>query len=448
MDPLYSHGFSIRPDLNSSSPYYGYYHGGVINGSRMADTGVKKGIMMVSDYADPVSLAVSQGYDTFEDVGTTVRFWHMNDLAGGPYAVSQMPDGPRVESVEMHEEPEGLMAMGMTNAHKGAFTASMCGGAIFYSPDVTITQPVFREVYDFGPCVGASVFVLTKNDNFMILPKAGIVDPVASETSGDHLFNRDTPYGEHNREIVVLDIRKLIGAGSSYKCDAASVDKWNNTGPARVADGKLTTVGPNPANPPHPETHTIYWPNNGATDCPVVASRVNLDSPANFIRHGGPHFTVLDSTESYVATSQYFVDVSRYPVGGVWKFFAGNAANGGKCALQKPLDTDQSCITPFDPFKPYALGQPYDAATVASENNLGLSKDFLPGTGSVGDDTVCMMKFNKLTGVAALDPTFFDATTLLHPFVKKGCIDFDRPSWPHGKTGNGSPHAMTFIETN
>jgi hypothetical protein len=442
------HGFSIRPDLNSSSPYYGYYHGGVINGSRMADTGVKKGIMMVSDYADPVSLAVSQGYDTFEDVGTTVRFWHMNDLAGGPYAVSQMPDGPRVESVEMHEEPEGLMAMGMTNAHKGAFTASMCGGAIFYSPDVTITQPVFREVYDFGPCVGASVFVLTKNDNFMILPKAGIVDPVASETSGDHLFNRDTPYGEHNREIVVLDIHKLIGAGSSYKCDAASVDKWNNTGPARVADGKLTTVGPNPANPPHPETHTIYWPNNGATDCPVVASRVNLDSPANFIRHGGPHFTVLDSTESYVATSQYFVDVSRYPVGGVWKFFAGNAANGGKCALQKPLDTDQSCITPFDPFKPYALGQPYDAATVASENNLGLSKDFLPGTGSVGDDTVCMMKFNKLTGVAALDPTFFDATTLLHPFVKKGCIDFDRPSWPHGKTGNGSPHAMTFIETN
>ncbi|MEQ1593321.1 MAG: hypothetical protein ABL892_13170, partial [Thiobacillaceae bacterium] len=454
------HGFSIRPDLNSTSPYYGFYHGGVTDGSKMAQAGTKKGIMMVSDYADPVSLAVSQGYDTFEDVGTTVRFWHMNDLAGGPYAVSQMPDGPRVESGEMHEEPEGLMAMATTNVHKGAFVASMCGGSIFYSPDITITQPKFTQVYDFGPCVGASVFILTKNDNFLILPKAGIVTPGSQEPNGNGFFNRDTPYGEHNREIVVLDIRKLIAAGTGFQCNSAPASRWNNTGPARAGDGKLTTVGPNLSNPPHPETHTVFWPNNGKADCPTVASRVNLDSPNNFYTNGGPHFTLLDSSEKYVATAQYFVNVSRYPVGGVWAFFDGknadgsNAANGGHCATQNPssIVAGVQCIVPFDPFKAAqqfgSYGLPYDQATVAASNNLGFSKDFLPGTGSTGDNTVCMMKFNKLTGVAALDPTFWDVTTLLHPFVKFGCIDFDRSNWAHGATGNASPHAMTFMETN
>jgi hypothetical protein len=468
----HSHGFSIRPDLNSTSPYYGVYHGGTSGataGSQMYDpAGAKSGIMMTSDYVDPVGLVVSQGYDTYQDTGTTVRFWHMNDLKGGPYAVSEMPDGPRVESGEMHEEPEGLMAMAMTNVHKGAFVASMCGGTIFYSPDVTVPQPKFTGVYDFGPCVGASVFVMSKNDNFLILPKAGIVNPGSQEPNGSSFFNRDMPtgYGEHNREIVVLDVRKLIAAGTSFQCNFPTADKWNNTGPARMADGARTTLGPNPNNTPHPETKTIYWPNNGKADCPTVASRVNLDSPINFQTNGGPHFTVLDSDESHIATSQYFINLSRYPVGGLWTFFntqvtdtdplhrdpkgTMNAANGGHCADQKPVQgiVKFSCIEPIDPFKPLTYGLPYDAATVASENNLGFSKDFIPGSGSVGDNTVCMMKFNKLTGVAALDPTFWDYTTLLHPFVKFGCIDFDRQSWPHGKTGGASPHAMTFIETN
>ena len=54
---------------------------------------------MTSDYADPVSLALTgsgEGPGTSaQDLGTTVRFWDVGNLSKGPYAVAQMPDGPR-----------------------------------------------------------------------------------------------------------------------------------------------------------------------------------------------------------------------------------------------------------------------------------------------------------------------------------------------------------------
>lgn len=400
------HGMGFRADLNSRSPYWGFYHQG---GMAASDASVirNKGIYVSSDYADPVSLAVSQGADKFENLGTTVRFFHMNDMKAGPYAVSQMPDGPRVEDIEMHEEPEGLMAMATTHLaeHKGMFVASMCGGSIFYTPDMTVAQPKFTQVYDFGACTGTSVFFVTQNDKYLVIPKAGIVSPGATTKNGN-AYNRDYA-GEHAREVVVLDVTNLVMDNHNPRCDSASADKWNNTGVPQAGSGKLTTLGPNPANAPHPETHGIYWPNNGKGDCPVVASRVNLDSPTNDASHGGPHFTVADKNESYVATAEYFVDLRRYPVGGSWAFFG---------------------ITPFDPFD-------------GKGNNLGFAQDFLPGTGSVGDNNVCMMKFNRWTGALALDASFKDGTG-----SRDGCISMERASWPHGATGNASPHAMTFVE--
>jgi hypothetical protein len=454
------HGLGMRADLNSTSPYFGYYHGSVHDGSHMADAGAKQGIVMTSDYADPVSLAVSQGADTFENLGTTVRFYHMNDLAGGPYAVAQMPDGNRVEDKEMHEEPEGLMAMAMTNRsdHKGAFVASMCGGALYYSPDVTVAQPQFKLVYDSGACVGASVFIITKNDKYLIMPKAGIATSPASTGNGD-LFNRDyvanaVQPGEHNRALLVFDISKLTGNGTggsfpanhAVACDAAPASKWNNTGVPRPGDGAPSTVGVNPANGPHSEnlkdgSGNNYWPNNDAADCPKVVASVNLDSPKNFSSHGGPHATWADAQEKYVATAQYFVDLRRYPVDGVWNVFG---------------------ITPFNPFAASVTQTNLDslgikgwkfngqtAGTPPDGTNNGLaggSANWLPGTGSTGDNTVCMTKFNNVTGAMSLDPAFQDATTD-GTNVKYGCISMERANWPHGATGNASPHALTFVET-
>jgi len=73
----------------------------------------------------------------------------------------------------------------------------------------------------------------------------------------------------------------------------------------------------------------------------------------------------------------------------------------------------------------------------------------LPGTGSVGDDTVCMMRWNRWTGNLELDSRFNagDATS------PKGCNDMDfgdaGKQWPangtrHANAGNASPHGMSF----
>lgn len=61
------HGVDIRPDLD---------------------------LVVTSDYADPLSLATSASVDALtEDMGTTVRFWKLSDLAAGPTAIAQLPIG-------------------------------------------------------------------------------------------------------------------------------------------------------------------------------------------------------------------------------------------------------------------------------------------------------------------------------------------------------------------
>ncbi len=442
------HGMGYRADLNSLSPYWGYYHPGGMDASD-ASTVAGKGIFISSDYADPVSLAVSDAGDDFQDLGTTVRFFHLSNLEDGPYAVVQMPDGPRVEEEEFHEEPEGLMAMAVTNRpnHKGVFIASMCGGSIYYIPNmekVGTGDPAgqARLVYDNGACTGSSVFFITRNDRYLVLPKAGIT-PTGTTDQNGQFYNRDYDH-EHNREVVVYDIRKLVSAGDNPQCNAAPASKWDNSGVPQKGSGALTTVGP-AVGPAHSRegidfnsTTGSFWPNNDAPDCPTIASVVNLDSPENNATAGGPHFTVADNLERYVATSQYFVDLRRYPVGASWAVFGTPA---------------------FDPFN-HPAGDPAGnmaqtaGAVNPSLNSLSFAGDFLPGTGSVGDNTVCMMKFNRWTGSLSLDPTFNDVTT--GGDVLNGCIDMERTSWPRANdpsrptvaTGSASPHAMTFIDVN
>lgn len=329
------HGLDIRPDLD---------------------------VLITSDNADPLSLAISTPTEQHQDFGTTVRLWQLSDLAAGPQKIIQVPDGPRVEGNSLtpqqpepiHEEPEGLMAVGLLHQpqHKGAFVASMCGGAIFYTPDVTAANPVFTEVYDFGPCTGASVFTITRNDKHLIVPVAGIQSP------GDPKFDRDYP-GEHSRRVVVLDIQHLLQAVNNIQC-----------GPPAVTNG------------PDGFTTGFSGHNNGARDCPVEVGSVNVDSQKNFDTHGGPHFVVLDKEERRIAFSNYFVELSAFG---------------------------------------------------------------LPGTGSGGDDKVCIAKLNG-SGQLSLDTRFRDEVT------GAVCVDFDRPTsyvWPNrGATGNAKPHALVFVYVN
>ncbi|MBV9814251.1 MAG: hypothetical protein JO229_00710 [Alphaproteobacteria bacterium] len=160
------------------------------------------GVVVTSDFADPASIAANTiAWNPKQDLGTTVRVWDISHLEAGPQKIIQVPVGPSVESNPVENAPEGLMEIGVTHLHqhRGVFTASMMGGALFYSPDITVPSPVFREVYDIGPGAGAAFFVITPDDRYLLLPVAGILSP------GDPNFDRDYR-GEHSRRLLALDI--------------------------------------------------------------------------------------------------------------------------------------------------------------------------------------------------------------------------------------------------
>jgi hypothetical protein len=105
---------------------------------------------------------------------------------------------------------------------------------------------------------------------------------------------------------------------------------------------------------------------------------VNVDSPKNLTTHGGPHFVVLDGREQRIAFSNYFVDLTAFG---------------------------------------------------------------LPGTGSGGDDKICIARILS-DGQLIFDAKFRDELT------GAVYVDFDRPTsynWPNrGPTGNAKPHAMSL----
>ena len=442
------HGIGLRSDLNGT---IADKDGNIIGKSR--------GIIMTSDYADPVSLALTGSGEgaasSAQNLGTTIRLWDLSNPAAGPYQVIQMPDGPRHEDNQIHEEPEGLMAMRITHSHKGAFVASMCGGALYYSPDITVAKPEFRLVYDFGACTGASVFTITQDDKFIFMPVSGI------QTDGDPIHDRDYS-GEHNRRIAVLDIRKLLRKGTSYRCDAAPEAAWNNTGPDSPL-GQPVTLGP--SGMVYSNEHDlfdggVFWPNNGSKDCPRLVDAVDYsgagedgilatadDHPDNETSRGGPHFTVHDARDKYIATSNYFVDLREFAIKDVDLLLSalglGHAWDNGSGGAV-PNAYPPGGPNPGD-LAPGGLGPVFAALGIP-----GGAGNILPGTGSVGDDTICMMKWNRKKTDLKLDRRFNAGD----PNSPEGCIDMDfgdtGATWPangarHQLAGNATPHGMSFI---
>ena len=256
------HGIDIREDLN---------------------------LLVTSDYADPLSLATAATVDGItEDCGTTVRFWDLTDLDAGPTAIAQVPVGNGREALFENNAPEGLMSLALTHLHehKGVFAASMGGGAIWYAPDATAAQPEFRMVYRVGPGAAPAIFFITPDDRFLVQPIQGTWSP------GDAVYDRDY-LGEHSRRVIVLDIQKLLRAGSEFQCAAPPV--------VTDANGIIQLI---PAR------------NNGAGDCPSVTGTLNLDSQANFDTHGGPHFLAFDHETRRVAAANYFVQLTPFNLPG------------------------------------------------------------------------------------------------------------------------------------
>lgn len=186
------------------------------------------GILVSSDYNEPRNIILNpiQAPSSYLR-RPTVRTWDISDPDKPKLrAVSFLPDGPRQASVPHREEPRAAMETTVTNLpqHKGAFASTMQGGAIFYTPDITVAKPEWREVFD-----------LTLSNRKL--------DPNSSDGGGSNgawvQTSLDDKYLYHavsGRKatatapgappyILVLDIRKLLASGESPECSIDTIDE-------------------------------------------------------------------------------------------------------------------------------------------------------------------------------------------------------------------------------
>ena len=87
-------------------------------------------------------------------------------------------------------------------------------------------------------------------------------------------------------------------------------------------------------------------------------------------------------------------------------------------------------------------GHPHFVALDVDGRRLAVS-DYvidLPSTGPVeGDRRIYLLKFDPATGAIEFDKSFRDEAT--HGVG----VEFNRDTWPHGKTGPARPHGMMFL---
>lgn len=251
----------------------------------------------------------------------TVRTWDISDLDKPKLkAVSFLPDGPRVGKVAHQEEPRAAMETTVTNlpGHKGAFAATMQGGAIYYSPDITADQPEFREVFDLStsnkqaapdqnPYGGGSNggWIQTSLDDKYLYHAVVGRQPSGTDPGSP-------PY------ILKLDIQELLASGDSPTCNIDTIEETVNGG--------------------------------DEADCPAIVDI--LDAP------GGPHWGALDNFElgpngkyqettdvKRIAYSNYFV--ARTGLNGDHRVCMVDVNEDATLALDesfKDEDTGETCI--------------------------------------------------------------------------------------------------------
>jgi hypothetical protein len=222
--------------------------------------------MVVSDFAEPRNIILDPIPPPTPFIfRPTVRIFDISDRNRPRLvSVSTLPDGPRVELNPMHEENMAQMEATVTNLpqHRGAFTESMCGGVIYYTPDITNPRPIWREVFDDatageagdpsfpndGGCDGGGWVQTSLDDRYLYHAVIG-VSPGAESP--------DDPGSP--KMVYVLDIQELLAAGNNVQC---SIDT-------------LTEVQAGGSEP----------------DCPALVDVVVFDDTTS----GGPHWGAMDN---------------------------------------------------------------------------------------------------------------------------------------------------------
>jgi hypothetical protein len=255
--------------------------------------------MVTSDYAEPAQIVEDPVKPTNASYfRRTVRVWSFspkgcsgNKTPGASFsnpkicAIDVMPLGPRDDSNPAHAENMGIMENGSTwdyplpdgRVPKGWFSESMCGGAVFYTPDITNTKAhPWHEVFDSTAAVKA-----LKSKGQGRVPSGGLQgknEPAGCDGAAWDVVSPDNRFMGHAvngrfilqdnyddagtpKMVYTLSITKLLEAGDHYKCNLS-----NNI--RALADPTL-----------------------GGKDCPKVAGVVPINDPTS----GGPHWGEFDN---------------------------------------------------------------------------------------------------------------------------------------------------------
>lgn len=193
--------------------------------------------LIASDYAEPRNIVLDpvrpENEHVFRD---TVRIFDISNRDKAKLvSVSAMPDGPRKERNPSHEEPRGIMETTVTNLpnHKGAFASSMCGGVIYYTPDLTDPSPKWREVWDVttstrslqpqvgegGGCMGSGWVQTSPDDKYLYQAVIGRGPGATGPTDNGGA-----------KQVYMLDIRKLLAAGADTTCSIDTIQEVTHGG--------------------------------------------------------------------------------------------------------------------------------------------------------------------------------------------------------------------------
>jgi hypothetical protein len=208
---------------------------------------------------------------------------------------------------------------------KGFFAGAMCGGGVFFTPDITKVSPdssnqwpqVFDDgialmaarhesvdqfLQDEGPCEGGGWMQVSRNNH-------GLFRAVTGQAPN---IENDTSHGQPVKVIYSLDIQPLIKSAQDGKVDC-NLTRGVDTNGDGVID--LSPI----------ETAKAIAEGKQVVDCPRLLSTLTVNDTTS----GGPHWGALDNhslaadgSPTRMVFSDYFV--ARSGVDGNHRLYMAN----------------------------------------------------------------------------------------------------------------------------
>jgi hypothetical protein len=308
--------------------------------------------MVTSDYAEPREIVLDpiKTLDKYT-FRPTVRTWDTTN-PGAPKltSVAHMPKGWREPAQRAHEN-YGIMENAktwpttkdypQTLESKGAFAGSMCGGGVFFTPDVTKLKgdasDKWVQVWDDGlsnlqgkgdadkfldqpgDCAGGAWHQVSRDNKWFFRSVQG------RNPGGDNYFDQGAV-----KQIYDLNIEDLIKSAQDGKVECDLTKGIDTNG-----DGKVDLSA----------QRAVYKMAQGQkiADCPTLIDTL----PVKDVTSGGPHWASLDNhsynpdgSPTRLTFSNYFV--SRTGVDGDHRFYLVNIAKDGKLSYDEDFRDEKT----------------------------------------------------------------------------------------------------------